>query len=126
MPNLEKLIIWGADISDRGLSDLAKCRKLKTIWLLDTDIHGEGLKQLSALEQLEELNLSGTRVTASSLQPLKAVPTLKSLSVARTGVSKQEALEYYQAGCVHSGWGDRTDDRSFLCAGGWRLAEKSP
>ena len=95
MRNLEKLIIWGAEISDEGLIDIAKCKSLKQLWLCETGINGEGLKHLSTLARLENLDLCGTRVTASSLEPLRTMRSLKSLSVARTQVSQQEALEYY-------------------------------
>lgn len=95
--HLEKLIVWGANVTDASLQHLSRCSELKTLWLLDTKIQGDGIPHLCKLPNLEKLNLGGTGVTAADIEPLKQLAGLKSLSVARTAVTQQQAIDFYSS-----------------------------
>ena len=90
--NLETLDLWYTDISDEGLSEIAKLKKLKTLILKqDRDITNEGLATLGTMKSLEFLDLTETSIDDEGLDALKSLSNLKTLVVAQTGVTREGA-----------------------------------
>jgi Leucine-rich repeat (LRR) protein len=59
------------DVTDEGLSHIAKLKKLQRLSLRDARITDEGLQRLAELPDLKWLNLRGCEVTEEGLQHLK-------------------------------------------------------
>ena len=72
LPGLESLELWGAEISNAGMPDVAKLAGLKNLVLENTDVNDAGLEPLSTLANLKVLNLLVHRPGASQKTPSSA------------------------------------------------------
>jgi hypothetical protein len=87
LPNLESLVIIRAPgIQDEGTAELARLRKLRTLWLMGTSIGDSSLKSISRLEELDSLELSATNISDAGVPHLNKLTKLRSLSMAHTQV----------------------------------------
>jgi len=66
-----KLTLAGNRITDRGLAQLARMTRLKTLDLSATEVTDAGLIHLQGLKSLEAVNLGATRVTKEGLTELQ-------------------------------------------------------
>ena len=82
---LESLQINSSLVTERGLQDIAKCRTLKELVLIEASIGDEGLKLLAELS-LERLDLTETRVTGAGMDTIAKMPKLRWLNLRGTGV----------------------------------------
>lgn len=93
LPNLEKLELSG-DIDDRGLQQIGKLTKLKTLALSDPDgATDEGLKYLTTLKALESLKLEGELLDQDGLKHLATLPRLKRLDVSSTRLGDAQVAQ---------------------------------
>src|SRR5262245_8253977 len=62
LPDLPRLDLRDAKVTDAGLRLLGKMHKLEALYLWNTLITDDGLVHLKDLKQLHSLNLSGTKI----------------------------------------------------------------
>lgn len=70
-PNLESLNVYSAPITDTGLGDLIRLKKLRSMILDDIPITDEGIQQLGGCPALDYLLLQRTKVKASGVSELQ-------------------------------------------------------
>ncbi|HZU38317.1 MAG TPA: hypothetical protein VFA18_20500 [Gemmataceae bacterium] len=87
LKRLRKLILWRTGITDAGLAQLKTLPKLEELQLPGTPIGDAGVAQLKALAHLRELNLAGTQVTDAGLKSLYPMSTLKTVTLGGGGVT---------------------------------------
>ena len=68
--NTEDLDLSQTKVTDAGLKELGKLKRLTALHLNNTKVTDAGLKELKELKQLEFLNLSNTQVTDAGLKEL--------------------------------------------------------
>ena len=72
MKQLAELNLFGTQITDAGLKDVAKLEKLSVLWLNNTRITDAGLKEVIKMKQLKGLGLCGCKqITAEDVAELK-------------------------------------------------------
>lgn len=86
LPELEQALIQ-SPLSDVDLRDMAACRHLKSLTLIETHIRGPGLEHLAALESLSELRLDGGLLDDSSVDRLSRLTSLRWIALFQTGVT---------------------------------------
>jgi hypothetical protein len=87
-PELRRLSVQKAGVTDAGLKQLRGLRKLETLDLLGcSKITGEGLKHLSRMSSLKRLDLSETQVGDEALRHLRQFPRLEWLDLISTRVT---------------------------------------
>ncbi len=88
-------IVWvdlaRSQITDAGLSTLAKMTNLERLHLENTKITDAGLASIAGLQVLEYLNLYGTKTTDAGMAQLATAKGLKKLFVWQTGVTQAGA-----------------------------------
>lgn len=85
------LSLGKTDISDEGLSIIAKFENLTRLQLENTKISDEGVAAISNLKHLEALNLYGTNVTNACLTDLQKMEGLKRVYLWATNVTTSDA-----------------------------------
>lgn len=81
-PKLEKLWIWGAEISDKSVESLQKCANLKDLTLENTGIRNPSGKLLASYPNLEKLTLRrATFMDDEGLADLTKAPKLQYLTL---------------------------------------------
>ncbi len=86
MTKLKQFHVYlGAQITDRGLSHLAKMRQMKSLWLINTQI--TTLEPIRGMTQLKQLNLHGAPITDEGLKPLADFTGLQWLSLGGSKVT---------------------------------------
>jgi internalin A len=93
LSKLSELNLIGSPVSDAGLAHLKGLVNLSVLRIGSTDISDSGLAQLKTLTNLSELYLFNTNVTDTGLTHLKELPKLALLDLRITRVS--------DAGLVH-------------------------
>jgi hypothetical protein len=88
MPRLTVLNLAGTQITDSGLEHLARLTSLETLSLSDTPITDEGLKHLGGLNRLQTLSLQNTAITDAGLESLRQLPQLQRLDIYGTKTSR--------------------------------------
>lgn len=83
-PVIYSLGLANSNITDIGVSELAKINSLRSIDLGGTKITDESLKSLASLKQLRRLNLRKTGVTDAGLVQLQSNSNLDALDLAYT------------------------------------------
>lgn len=87
---LTGLDVSGAEISDRGLLELASQRsRLRLLDLSFTQVSDEGLKSVAALSELRHLSLIGCQITDRSVNAMARLSQLREVYLAKTAVSDQ-------------------------------------
>lgn len=79
------------NITDKGLTTVAKFNNLTRLQLEKTNISDVGVASLSSLEHLEALNLYGTKVTNNCLPEIKKMNSLKRVYLWQTDVTSNDA-----------------------------------
>ena len=78
---LQQQLVWvklgNTQITDSGLSIIAKCKNITRLQLDHTNVSDTGLVSLQSLKNLQYLNLVGTRVTAQGILSLKPLKNLR-------------------------------------------------
>ena len=84
-----------AQVSDKGLAELAKLKNLSQLHLENSSVTDSGLSYLSGLDRLQYLNLYGTVITDEGVKHLEGLKHLQKLYVWKTPVSydKAQAME---------------------------------
>ena len=93
LASLERLGLFGADITDAGLVHLKGLTRLEWLSLRGTRVTGLGVEHLRSLPELDWLDLSETPTDDEGLEHLAAVPNLDCLWLKNTQVT--------DAGLVH-------------------------
>jgi len=99
-------VVWvdlaRSQITDAGISTLAKLPNLERLHLENTKIGDAGIAQLAGLQKLEYLNLYGTKVTDAGLAKLAGNKALKKVFVWQTAATQAgaKALEAKMPGLV--------------------------
>jgi hypothetical protein len=83
----ETPILFGPQLTDRGLSQLKRLTQLQILSLDGTDITDAGLPALRGMSDLEVLDLSGTKITDASVKALKHLKKLRYVRLDETGVT---------------------------------------
>ncbi len=79
----------GIRVDDRICADIAICPEIQKLTIAQAQITDAGIRDVSKLQQLFYLNLNGcAAVTDASVPILGKMPELKELYVAETGISK--------------------------------------
>ena len=98
--HLNGSILHATYVDDSGLQFIAKCGKLKTLWLqFNSQITNTGLKKLSHIaNNLEELVLGSTHITDDGVDDLARIKRLRSLHlnclpISNMGLKQLEFLE---------------------------------
>ncbi|NQT41024.1 MAG: hypothetical protein HQ581_26265, partial [Planctomycetes bacterium] len=80
LPELKKLLVWGAEISDAGIPQLTKFPNLVDLTVYNTEITDEGVALLAGIKTLKSLNLRrSTNVTDAALEHIATLPNLQYL-----------------------------------------------
>ena len=80
LPSIQKLNLWGADITDGGVKHLKKLPKLVDLTLFNTDLTDKGVEQLKDLTTLKSLNLRRTtNMTDAAIAHITQLPNLQYL-----------------------------------------------
>jgi len=97
LTDLRHLQLSESQVTDAGLKNLTKLRKLELLWLYGTHITDAGLQSIEGLTDLFWLDLTGTQVTDLGLEHLKELKGLKWLELSRTQVTSQGIKELQEA-----------------------------
>lgn len=87
---LIELRTGSGNLTDAGLSQIARCTALRKLYLDNTDISDAGLTNLKPLVHLQYLNLVNTKVTAKGLLQLNTLLDLSSIYFYKTAISSQD------------------------------------
>jgi len=88
LKRLRSLLLVKTGITDAGLRDLATLPELLSVTISGSDITDAGLKELAKLQQLEELGLPATPVTDQGLKELAKLKNVYSINLKGTKVTK--------------------------------------
>ena len=83
VPNTEKLVLNGADISDEDLVHLKELKSLQSLDLGETRVSDSGMETLLEVTSLNEINLQRTDVTDVGLKTLLGIENLKRFKLVR-------------------------------------------
>ena len=97
MPELRRLSLHGAAISDRGAGHLAQLKSLQALSLKSTPITDQTIAQLRDLTQLELLQLSNCRDIGPALAELSKLTRLQTFEAFGANVDEQQLS--WLAGC---------------------------
>jgi internalin A len=138
LPELRTIYLSDTQVTNAGLSPLAKQAQLRVLHLsLNRNVGDSGLAHLSGLTALEELHLTSTAVTDTGLSHLAGLTQLKTLSLGRTkiagtglshlaGMSRLESLDLCETplmdgGLAHIG---RLASLEYLWLEGTRISDE--
>ncbi len=95
MENLETLDLSGTNVNDEGLTELAKLKNLKTLYLKDEEkITNKGLANLAPMSKLETLNLSkSTWLTGVGLSAVSKLPSLTILRLDKSDIKDHDLAQ---------------------------------
>lgn len=92
LKNLRNLRLFGAEIRDEHMPQLAGLTQLEALGLQYCRVGDEGLDAISGLSKLKELNLYGTKVTDGGFPALGRLTGLQKLRLRETGVRGEKNL----------------------------------
>ena len=84
---LEMLSIRDTGVTDAGLTNLAGFRKLEELFLQHSKVHGAGLSNLTELQELRVLRLDGLPLRDEHLRHLAGLTNLEKLDLGQTEIS---------------------------------------
>jgi len=96
-PNILRLNLRRAGITDADMKTIATFRNLRQLRLEQNEITDVGARDIATLTHLTNLNLTNTRITDEGLEAVARLPDLKALYVWGTPVTRA-AVEKVQAG----------------------------
>ncbi|HJS07856.1 MAG TPA: hypothetical protein VJ809_09350, partial [Pirellulales bacterium] len=86
-PHLQKLVVWGAGVTDVGVDHLAQLKNLAELTLENTLVTDAGLAKLAPLAKLKSLNLQrATGITDEGLAHVAKLPELTYLVLLYTKI----------------------------------------
>jgi hypothetical protein len=88
LKRLRSLRLIKTNITDAGLRQVAKLPELRRLWIDATKITDAGLKEVAKLQQLDDLGLSSTQVTDAGLKELAKLKNLSEVNLKGTKVTK--------------------------------------
>ena len=102
LTQIDALHLTASRVTDRGLAQLARFKRLRWLGLSESQITGDGCALLEPLSELEELDLYGTKITDDAVPHLKKLTRLRRLMIPRTGITDRGLEELHDAlpGCV--------------------------
>ena len=116
-PEVERLDLANARITDQTLDALGHLRRLRVLDLTGTRVSDRGVAGLTRLPRLEYLYLERTDITDRALAALNDLPSLKSLDIVETRATqagvKTLVVERPSLGVV---WSPRPGDRHLRAA----------
>jgi multidrug resistance efflux pump len=80
-PDLQKLLLRGAQASDGAMQFVAQLRGLKELYMWDAVVRDEGIARLANLQQLEYLHLNNGFISDAALEVFASLPRLEGLSL---------------------------------------------
>lgn len=86
---LNRLVLTDTDVSDEGLENIWRLKRLFTLSLDGTNVSDKALQQIARLPDLQNLRLDGTAVSDAGLAVLSHLPELRSLGLNRTGITDE-------------------------------------
>jgi flagellar basal body-associated protein FliL len=89
LDTIVELTLSYTQISDAGLKELAKLKRMTHLYLNNTEITDTGLKELARLKQLKSIALQGSKITDAGIRELLKLPNLIELDLRRTKVTKR-------------------------------------
>jgi Leucine-rich repeat (LRR) protein len=87
LESIQKLVLPGAKVTDKGLAMLSRFPRLTVVDLSSTPVTDEGLKVFKEMPLLESLSLNNTRITDVGLTTISEHPSLKELRLSQTGIT---------------------------------------
>ena len=87
LKRLERLDLYGSDVTDRGLAHLKDLKNLSMLMLVRTKAVDAGLAQLEGMKSLRILSLQGTDLTDRGLAYLAGFTELEDLNLESTQIS---------------------------------------
>jgi internalin A len=85
--HLQRLGIFGGNVTDSGLAPIENLHFLDRLWLSGTCITDAGIVHLHGLTALTDLSLDGTRIADEGLRSLAGLSRLGRLSLDNTGIT---------------------------------------
>lgn len=97
LPYMKSMVLNGSKITDKGLSLLPNCTKIRELHLISTNVTNEGLKYVSQLKSLDWLVIDEARISDEGLRHLSSLCNIESLQVVNTRISDDglEALFHF-------------------------------
>jgi Leucine-rich repeat (LRR) protein len=89
LENLQELELADTEVTNKGLTALAKLGTLQELNLANTQVTNKGLKALARLTNLRWLSLANTQVTGDGLKALAPFKKLRSLDLQETKVGDE-------------------------------------
>jgi len=89
LDTIVELTLSYTQISDTGLKELAKLKRMTHLYLNNTEITDTGLKELARLKQLKSIALQGSKITDAGVRELLKLPNLIELDLRATKVTKR-------------------------------------
>lgn len=86
LERMEKLDLYGTNISDEGIKHLKYLPALLSIDLFETTVSNPGLKHLGQFHTLQSVSVQNTTVSNEGLEHLKGLSSLNSLNLANTRI----------------------------------------
>ncbi len=86
LERMEKLDLYGTNISDEGIKHLKDLPALLSIDLFETTVSNPSLKHLGQFPTLQSLSVQNTTVSNQGLEYLKGLSSLNSLNLANTRI----------------------------------------
>lgn len=86
LERMEKLDLYGTNISDEGIEHLKDLPALLSIDLFETTVSNPSLKHLGQFPTLQSLSVQNTTVSNQGLEYLKGLSSLNSLNLANTRI----------------------------------------
>ena len=88
LPDMTSLTLSHPEITDAGMKEVGKLKKLACLDLSNSQITDDGVKELKGLTNLTELLLNNTSVTGSTLGELKQLKKLRTLYLVNAPISE--------------------------------------
>jgi hypothetical protein len=83
------LSLYGEEITNAGLKELASLKSLRSLSLFGTKITDAELKELAKLTSLQTLDLGQTNVTGAGLKELAELKNLQTISLNATNATRE-------------------------------------
>jgi hypothetical protein len=100
-PELREVGLWSTEVSDDGLKELERLRKLRHVTLgRNQNISDEGMKSIGRLGQLNSLEIYGRQVTDEGLKYLGEMKSLTYLHISGANVTDEGLVHLERIGSL--------------------------
>ncbi|MEN6497860.1 MAG: hypothetical protein ABFD16_26475, partial [Thermoguttaceae bacterium] len=94
LPNLQRLGLWGAEITDAGVAQLKAFQGLTELELENTEVHDAALPVIKELKNLKSLSLRrNTYLTDKAMATVKELPKLQTLGLMYNNITDSGLAE---------------------------------